>query len=87
MNNYDRLSASGSNVRTGPVASKAVRKFIEERQPVIGLHGHLHELGGGTRIGRTLCPNPGSVYQDGVLMGAVIELGDGKVISHQFVTG
>jgi hypothetical protein len=38
-------------------------------------------------IGRTLCINPGSEYADGVLAGAIIELGDGAVLQHQLVAG
>jgi Icc-related predicted phosphoesterase len=47
-----------------PVGSRAVRQFIEERQPLLTLHGHVHEsprLSGGfvDQIGATLCINPG----------------------------
>jgi Icc-related predicted phosphoesterase len=63
-----------------PVGSKAVREAIEEGQPVLALHGHIHEARGNTRIGRTLCINPGSSYEQGQLLGAVINLtGKGKV--------
>lgn len=69
------------------VGSIAVRKFIEARQPLIGLHGHVHESQGSEQIGRTLCLNPGSEYTDGTLCGAIVTLGDGRVVSHQFVVG
>ena len=69
-----------------PVGSTAVRAFIEHVQPLIGLHGHVHEGGGVARLGRTLCLNPGSEYTQGTLAGAIVELGDGAVISYQFVT-
>ena len=63
-----------------PVGSKAVREAIEEGQPVLALHGHIHEARGNTRIGRTLCINPGSSYEQGQLLGAVVNLdGKGKV--------
>ncbi len=44
------------------VGSIAVRRFIEERQPLLTLHGHVHEaarLTGQwkTRLGRTVCIN------------------------------
>jgi uncharacterized protein len=44
------------------VGSIAVRRFIEERQPLLTLHGHIHEstrLTGEwkTRLGRTVCIN------------------------------
>src|SRR5919199_1477115 len=62
---------------TKPVGSTAVRKAIEEFQPALSLHGHIHEGRATTRIGRTLCVNPGSSYEQGDLLGAVIDL-DGK---------
>ncbi len=60
-----------------PVGSTAVREAIEEHEPVLTLHGHIHESRGNCRIGRTLCINPGSSYEQGDLFGAVVDL-DGK---------
>src|SRR6266576_3637175 len=60
-----------------PVGSTAVREAIEEHQPALSVHGHIHEARGNCRIGRTLCINPGSSYEQGDLLGAVIDL-DGK---------
>ena len=60
-----------------PVGSTAVREAIEEHSPVLTLHGHIHEARGNCRIGRTLCINPGSSYEQGDLLGAVVDL-DGK---------
>jgi len=60
-----------------PVGSTAVRQAIEEHQPALSVHGHIHEARGNCRIGRTLCINPGSSYEQGDLLGAVIDL-DGK---------
>ncbi len=63
-----------------PVGSTAVREAIEEGQPALSLHGHIHEAKGNTRIGRTLCINPGSSYEQGQLLGAVVNLdGSNKV--------
>ena len=63
-----------------PVGSTAVRDAIKEGQPALALHGHIHEAKGNTRIGRTLCINPGSSYEQGQLLGAVVNLdGKGKV--------
>jgi Icc-related predicted phosphoesterase len=67
-----------------PVGSTAVREAIEEGQPALGLHGHIHEARGNTRIGRTLCINPGSSYEQGQLLGAVVNL-DGKGKIKRFV--
>lgn len=82
-----QMKMDAGGVRMAPVGSTAVRSFIEEVQPLIGLHGHVHESRGVARIGRTLCVNPGSEYTDGVLSGSIIELGPTEVISHQFVAG
>lgn len=60
-----------------PCGSKAVREAIERYQPALSLHGHIHEARGNTRIGGTLCINPGSSYEQGELLGAVVDL-DGK---------
>src|SRR5207245_1766461 len=49
------------------VGSSAVRKCIEKHQPLLSLHGHIHESAGETKIGRTLSINPGSEYQSGIL--------------------
>lgn len=59
---------------TEPVGSKAVRKMIETYQPPLSLHGHIHESRGEATIGDTPAVNPGSVYSEGSLQGAVIDL-------------
>jgi uncharacterized protein len=69
------------------VGSTAVRQIIEEFQPLLGLHGHIHESRGETRIGRTLAINTGSEYNSGHIHGAVITLADGEVTRHRLVTG
>jgi len=57
-----------------PVGSTAVRNVIEEYQPPLSLHGHIHESRGKTRIGDTTAINPGSVYSEGSLQGAIVDL-------------
>jgi Icc-related predicted phosphoesterase len=56
------------------VGSTAVRAAIERYQPMLGLHGHVHESPGTERLGGTLCINPGSEYGDGVLRGVIVDL-------------
>jgi uncharacterized protein len=70
-----------------PAGSTAVRDAIERHQPLMGLHGHIHEGRGETKIGRTLCLNPGSVYSEGVLNGLLVTLADGQVKDYQFTQG
>jgi Icc-related predicted phosphoesterase len=57
-----------------PVGSTAVREAILRHQPMLSVHGHIHESKGIKRLGRTMAINPGSVYGDGVLQGAVLDL-------------
>ncbi len=77
---------SGSAPKMIPVGSLAVREAIERYQPLLALHGHVHESAGATRIGRTLCINPGSDYHTGRISGCLIQLRPDRVI-HQFVAG
>lgn len=69
------------------VGSKAVRKVIEKYQPLIGLHGHIHESGGMDKIGKTIVVNPGSEYSEGVLKGYIIEIDQGRLINYWKVEG
>ena len=57
-----------------PVGSKAIRDAILEYGPALSLHGHIHEGRGAVKLGRTLAVNPGSAYEDGVLMAAIVDL-------------
>jgi Icc-related predicted phosphoesterase len=64
-----------------------LRAVIEKTQPVLGLHGHIHEGRGSSRIGKTLCINPGSMYEQGALLGALVKLGKNKIESYVLTTG
>ena len=64
-----------------PVGSKAVLQSIEEYQPLLGLHGHIHESPGEVPIGRTMCLNPGSEYQCGILRGYILTFEKNKLKS------
>jgi len=71
-----------------PVGSTAVRQAIEKHQPLLSLHGHIHESKGAVKLGKTLSINPGSSYEEGMLMGAIIQLDPKKGIkSYQLVNG
>jgi hypothetical protein len=76
---------SGGEIVMAPGGSTSVRKAIEEYQPLLGLHGHIHEANGFVKIGKTLCINPGSEYSEGILRGALIEL-DGASIKNFLLT-
>jgi uncharacterized protein len=70
-----------------PVGSTAVAEAIAHHQPVLSLHGHVHQGRGSTRIGRTVVVNPGSEYDDASLLGALIEVKPNKVKRCQLVAG
>lgn len=70
-----------------PVGSKALREVIEKHQPLLSLHGHIHEGRGTTRIGKTLCINPGSMYEQGSLLGALVVLGEGRIENFVLTSG
>ena len=65
-----------------PVGSTAVREAILKYQPMLGLHGHIHESRGVRKLGRTTLVNPGSEYAEGILHGAVFDLEPGKGLGH-----
>jgi Icc-related predicted phosphoesterase len=69
-----------------PCGSTAVRELIERYQPILSLHGHVHESRGATHIGRTLCINPGSDYHTGRISGVLVHLRSNKP-DYQFVVG
>src|SRR5207302_704254 len=70
------------------VGSTAVREAIDRHQPMLSLHGHIHEGKGITRLGKTLAINTGSAYEEGILMSAIVELDQKKGIkSYQLVNG
>jgi uncharacterized protein len=70
-----RPTVSAGDVLRGPVGSTAVRRLIETYQPLLAVHGHIHESGGERKIGDTLCINPGSEANHGILRGYLIDVG------------
>jgi Icc-related predicted phosphoesterase len=70
------------------VGSTAVRKAIEWWKPLIGLHGHIHEVNAKDRVGDTLCFNPGSDYRTGHLQGVFLQINksgevEADVLTHE----
>ena len=77
-----RVVASGSGApEMVPVGSTAVRDAILKYEPLLGLHGHIHESRGSRRLGATTIVNPGSEYAEGILTGAIVDLTDDKRLS------
>lgn len=82
-----RPVVKGGRAHEIPVGSSAVRQLIEEFQPALALHGHIHESRGIARIGRTVAINPGSDYAGGHIDGCVVDLSSAGVRSFQLVSG
>jgi Icc-related predicted phosphoesterase len=82
-----RPTISAGDVLRGPVGSTAVRQIIEERQPVLSVHGHIHESGGERKLGATLSINPGSEANNGILRGYLVDVGDNGIELVQRVEG
>jgi Icc-related predicted phosphoesterase len=79
---------SSGRVQMGNVGSTSVRGLIEHYQPMLSLHGHIHESPGMSKIGRTMAINPGSEYVDGILRGTIVTLDPRKgVKGWQLVQG
>jgi Icc-related predicted phosphoesterase len=82
-----RPTISAGDVLRGPVGSTAVRRLIEQYQPLLTIHGHIHESGGERKIGDTLCINPGSEANHGILRGYLVDIGRKGVEMAQRVEG
>jgi Icc-related predicted phosphoesterase len=82
-----RPTISAGDVLRGPVGSTAVREIIEQYQPALSVHGHIHESGGERKIGDTLSINPGSEANHGILRGYLIDIGKKGVELAQRVEG
>jgi Icc-related predicted phosphoesterase len=80
------IVSAGQIVMHG-AGSKAVRKAIETYQPMLGLHGHIHESMAIAKIGRTTIVNPGSEYGEGVVRGCLINFSAGVIESYQMTKG
>jgi Icc-related predicted phosphoesterase len=82
-----RYVMKGGRPHEVPTGSPAVRQIIEETQPLLSLHGHIHESKGVTRIGRTVAINPGSDYGSGHLDGCLVHLAPDRVVNQYLVSG
>lgn len=80
------ITSGGEPVMFG-AGSQAVREAIQKYQPLLSLHGHIHESRGVITIGRTTAINPGSEYGEGILRGTIVNLEGNKVKSTQMTSG
>lgn len=77
----------GGGYEMAPAGSTAVRDAIQKHQPLLGLHGHIHESKGTFKIGRTLCMNPGSEYAERILRGLLLDIDGNRVKDFMFTSG
>ncbi len=82
----EQIVKAGQPVLYG-AGSQSVRTAIEKYQPMLGLHGHIHESQAVARIGRTVCINPGSEYGEGILRGCLVNFIDGHIEGYQMTSG
>ena len=82
-----KVVVKSGQVQMTSAGSSACRAAVERHQPMLGIHGHIHESHGFVMIGRTLCANPGSDYGEGVLRGFLTEIDGDQINSHMLTTG
>jgi Icc-related predicted phosphoesterase len=82
-----RVQTAVGQVKFAAAGSPAVREVLERVQPLLGLHGHIHESAGFRQLARTLAVNPGSDYGTGALNGVLLTVEKDRVKAHQLVRG
>ena len=82
-----KIVVKAGNVEMISAGSTACRAAITKYQPMLGLHGHIHESRGIVKLGRTICANPGSEYTEGILRGFLADLDGDKVKSYLLTSG
>jgi Icc-related predicted phosphoesterase len=82
-----KIVTEGGQVVMKSAGSTAVKTFITNVQPMLSLHGHIHESPGHVRIRRTLAINAGSEYAEGIMKAAIINLENGSVKGHLLISG
>ncbi len=82
-----KIVAIGGQIVMKAAGAHATREFIEKVQPMLSLHGHIHESPGHKHIGRTLCVNAGSEYAESILKAAIINIEGDKVKGHLLISG
>ena len=81
----DKVIKSGKDVmvdrKSGMVhvGSHSIRKIIEKYQPLLSIHGHIHESAGEDMIEGSLCINPGSEYELGILNAAIVTIENSNI--------
>ena len=82
-----KIVVKAGHVEIISAGSLACRAAIMKYQPMIGLHGHIHESRGIVKLGRTMCANPGSEYSEGILRGFIADVEGDKIKSYLLASG
>jgi len=82
-----KIVVKAGNVEMVSAGSTACRAAITKYQPMLGLHGHIHESRGIVKLGRTMCANPGSEYTEGILRGFLADLEGDEMKSYLLTSG
>jgi uncharacterized protein len=82
-----KIVTMGGQVVMKAAGAYATREFVEKVQPLLTLHGHIHESPGHKHIGRTLCINAGSEYAESILKAAIVNIEGDKVKGHILISG
>ena len=82
-----KVVVKSGQVQIISAGSSACRAAIEKYQPMLGLHGHIHESRGITKLGKTTCAHPGSEYGEGILRGFLADLDGAKIKSYLLTSG
>ena len=87
LNDRLEIEFEAGQVLMTSAGSAAIRTGLEALQPLLSLHGHIHEARGTHRIGRTLCLNPGSEYAEGIMKAAIVNLEPERVKGYLLISG
>ena len=87
LNETLEIEFEGGQVIMKSAGSASIRRGLEELQPLLSLHGHIHEARGVHKIGRTLCLNPGSEYAEGIMKASIVNLEPARVKGYILISG
>jgi Icc-related predicted phosphoesterase len=82
-----KIEFQAGQVLMKSAGSAAIRRGLEKLQPLLSLHGHIHEARGSHRIGRTLCLNPGSEYAEGIMKASIVNVEPERVKGYILISG
>lgn len=82
-----KIEFEAGQVIMASAGSSAIRRGLDELQPVLSLHGHIHEARGTQKLGRTLCLNPGSEYAEGIMKASIVNLEPTRVKGYLLISG